>query len=197
MRVHVIVAHPDDEVLGVGGAILRHRDAGDRVRVTIACTAGLRGDGRVEAAHAAAAAMGTELEVLEYDQLGYRVPEFNVGDADIVYTHHPGDLNRDHRLVAEGARVACRPYASGVRSLRFMDTASSTEWGEPFRPSLYVDLTGVLWRKLDILTTCYESELREPPHPRSTWGLKYRARYWGSIAGLEVAEAFAVERETW
>ena len=34
-RVFVVAAHPDDEVLGCGGTIACHADAGDQVQVLI------------------------------------------------------------------------------------------------------------------------------------------------------------------
>src|SRR5690242_6296719 len=105
-RIAVIVAHPDDEVLGVGGTILRHVEAGDEVRVHIECMNTLRDQVQrtVDACAVADAMGGYELTFGDSDQLGYRVPRLDI-EADIYYTHWPHDLNRDHRLVSEAATV--------------------------------------------------------------------------------------------
>lgn len=163
----------------------------------IACCRGLRaGDKRVNIAASIALEAGYHLTIGTYSQLGYKVPELNVGSAEIVYTHHPGDLNRDHRLVAEGVQVACRPYTSDVRSLRYFETPSSTEWGEGFTPNLFVDIGDHMDRKLALLGH-YAAEMRPAPHPRSDESLRSRASFWGSVSGFGAAEPFAIGRERW
>jgi LmbE family N-acetylglucosaminyl deacetylase len=195
-RVDVIVAHPDDEILGVGGTILRHLEDGDDVHVHIECVVGLRdGEQRVNDALAAADQAGYVLTVGSSRQLDYRVPDLVI-EADIVYTHHPGDLNRDHRMVAEAVQVACRPFTAEVRSLRYFETPSSTEWGAGFAPTLFVDIDANLGSKIDLYRH-YETEQRQWPHPRSPRALIDRARYWGSVSGLRAAEAFVIGRERW
>jgi LmbE family N-acetylglucosaminyl deacetylase len=197
MRVLVVAAHPDDELLGVGGTLLRHVAQGDEVEVMIACCRGLRaGDKRVNTAAAIALEVGYNMTAGPWPELGYKVPELRVGDAEIVYTHHPGDLNRDHRLVAEGVRVACRPHSSNVASLRYFETPSSTEWGDGFTPNLFVDIGDHLDRKIGLLGR-YESEMRDWPHPRSGVALADRAGYWGQVSGFRAAEPFVIARARW
>jgi LmbE family N-acetylglucosaminyl deacetylase len=191
-RVLAVVAHPDDELLGLGGTLLRHLAEGDEVHVHIECIDDLR-DSWQRSVEALSMPWGVTFGGSE--QLGYIVPEVTV-EADIVYTHFPGDLNRDHRLVAEAVQVACRPHTADVRSLRYFETASSTEWGQPFHPTLFVNVDDYLNRKAELLTA-YESEMRPWPHPRSETALRDRARYWGSVSGFRAAEAFMVGRERW
>jgi LmbE family N-acetylglucosaminyl deacetylase len=204
MNVLVIAAHPDDEILGVGGTILRHVGEGDEVHVHIACCHGLRDrERRIADAERVRDAIGCdysfgwlpELSTTERD--ARPVVERLVADhtPDIVYTHHPGDLNRDHRALNEAVAVACRPYASAIRSLRLFETPSSTEWGAgQFRPSLFVAVDASHKARL---LEMYASETRPLPHPRHPISLMHRAYYWGSIAGLTAAEPFEVVRETW
>lgn len=189
MRVAVLAAHADDEVLGVGGTILRHVQDGDEVTVHIECTAGLRNrDARLDDALAVSNLIGYGVTFGDSDQLGYRVPDFDHIDADVIYTHHTGDLNRDHRLVAEGAFVAARG-----RTLRTFETVSSTEWGTtPFVPNLFVGID--LDAKLAALRL-YASELRAFPHPRSLEAVSSQARLRGSAVNLPAAEAFVSIRE--
>jgi LmbE family N-acetylglucosaminyl deacetylase len=116
---------------------------------------------------------------------------------EIVYTHHDGDLNADHRALAEAVLVACRPYAApSVRSLRMFETPSSTEWGPgPFVPNLFVDITEHVHERWETLRRHYSSEMREYPHPRSEASLMARAGFWGQQAGFRYAEPFRIVRE--
>lgn len=201
-RVLVVAAHPDDEILGVGGTILRHIAAGDTVRVHIEHVAELRdGDARMQAAKRIAELAGYELEFGHSRQLGHDVPDLDAVVAEFnpthVYAHHWSDLHRDHRAVWEAVAVACRPFASDVRQLVAFETPSSTEWGAgEFNPNLFVDINPVLERKSELLAE-YAGELRSAPHPRSDLQLRMRARAWGGMSGYWAAEAFVQVRTRW
>lgn len=188
-RVVVFAAHPNDEVLGVGGTIERHRAAGDTVHVIVAYRC-----------RVASTLPGTDWwRLLPGDEEVLRRVEAEVARLapDIVYTHHGGDINADHRALHDAVMVACRPYAApSVRSLRTFHTPSSTEWGSGFVPDLYVDITDHIDAKL-LGMAFYRSELRPEPHPRSLEYLKAQAMTWGAAAGFSFAEAFRVERERW
>ena len=75
------------------------------------------------------------------------------------------------------------------------DTASSTEWAFPrtFVPDTWVDISGVLDRKIDAMA-CYESEMRDYPHPRSAQALRNKAHAWGNQCCLDAAEVFMTVR---
>ena len=115
---------------------------------------------------------------------------------DIVYTHHGGDLNRDHGLAHEAARVACRPTEEYCPRLLAYETPSSTEWGAPpFTPGLYVTLEpGDIDRKVTAFEA-YRSEVRPAPHPRDPELIRQRARVRGSECGALHAEAFVTIQE--
>ena len=217
MNVLVVSAHPDDEILGLGGTVRRHVLAGDHVRSWIACEGiSMRYDEEHRARlhrnmDAAAKVMGIaelvcgDLPDQKLDTLPLveviakveaQIEEFR---PESVYCHFGGDVNHDHRVLFEAVQVAVRPYAApGVKEVLLYETPSSTEWGAPalqgsFVPEVYVDISSTLEAKIEAFS-CYERELREAPHPRSPEVLRARARTWGSVIGVAAAEPFQVLR---
>lgn len=193
MRVLCVAAHPDDEVLGPGGTLLRHKAQGDEVRIwlTYLC----RAESAQEAA-AAEQAMGIPYECLYGEtDLDSRVADFA---PDIVYTHSLADLHAEHRALRERVLIACRPYAApSVKALYAFETPSATDWGPvPFTPTRFVDIGPWLTGKLRAMAA-YASELRTSPHPRNLESLTARSRYWGQVGGFAHAEPFIVVRERW
>jgi len=217
-KVLVVAAHPDDEVLGAGGTILKHTGAGDEVTIL------LLGEGetsrgaaqadiekRAAQAREAGQALGAKEVILEKfpDQKFDTVPLLELTKIveavidrvkpEIVYTHNPMDLNLDHQLTAQAVLTACRPQPGfSVKQILAFEVLSSTEWQHKekrkmFVPTAYVDISGVLDKKLAVLEV-YRDELREFPHPRSLEGVRVLAKYRGMEAGLPLAEAFQVIR---
>jgi LmbE family N-acetylglucosaminyl deacetylase len=118
-----------------------------------------------------------------------------------IYTHHFGDLNIDHQIINRAVLTATRPGAGSISvpDVYTFETPSSTEWafnaglGRPFQPNVFVEVTDTLELKLAAMAM-YESESRAFPHPRSPEALRAIAMRWGSVAGVEAAEAFELIR---
>lgn len=217
-RVVVIGAHPDDELLGAGGTLARHVLAGDEVHaIVIADGAGSRYPDQMittleKDAQRAAQTIGfaslrlqalpdQRLDTVPFIELTQLIESVldDVGP-HVVYTHFPGDVNADHGLVARAAWTACRPYSRPeLRRFAVFETPSSTEWAWPMdgaslNPNHFVDVTGTLDIKIAAME-CYETELRDYPHPRSSRALRERAAYWGSQIGRLAAEPFRILRD--
>ena len=193
-RVLCVAAHPDDEVLGVAGTLLRHKAAGDDVVVFVwkQC---LRPESAVEMLQAE---MRMEIEYHSgWEGLAWDIEEaVQAIKPDIVYTHSRADLHEDHQETLQRTLVACRPQ-SGVRGLYSFETPSATDWsGVLFIPQKFVDITETVEHKMHVMEA-YESELRDLPHPRNIDSLYHRALFWGQRAGVDYAEAFEVIRECW
>jgi LmbE family N-acetylglucosaminyl deacetylase len=217
-RVLVIGAHPDDELLGAGGTFARHVLSGDEVHAIVVADGAasrypheLKVKLEKDAGRAAEVIGFASLRFLELpDQRLDTVPlieltqllerELDEIDPGLVYTHFPGDVNADHGLVSRAAWTACRPYyRPGLRRFAVFETPSSTEWAWPLdgaqlQPNMFVDVTATLDTKIAAME-CYESELRDYPHPRSSQALRERAAFWGSQVGLRAAEPFRILRE--
>ena len=118
----------------------------------------------------------------------------------IVVTHHWGDLNIDHRVTHEAVITACRPQpGNSVKQILAFEIPSSTEWqinysGNTFNPNWFEDVTENFDIKLKALE-CYQSEMREWPHPRSNENVRNLAKYRGSSVGYRFAEAFILLRK--
>ena len=218
MKVVVIAAHPDDELLGAGGTVARHTYDGDEVMslvvsegATSRYEAGL--ERRLEAdGRAAASVLGVrDIRFLGFpDQRLDSLPILEIIQPierflrevrpEMVYTHHWGDTNRDHRVVSEAVMVACRPIGDGFpRELLCFETPSSTEWSSTdpslqFIPNCFIDISATIDQKLEAVA-CYSTELRPAPHPRSLPALRARAQYWGQIVTRPYAEPFVLVRE--
>ena len=220
----VVAAHPDDEVLGCAGTIARHADAGDQVQVLIVAEGATSrqqqrdreqvGDelsALAQAAHKAGAILGAAgVELLDLpdnrldsldrlDVIKQIEERINRYEPQVVYVHHAGDVNVDHRRLHEAVVTACRPTPGHVvKRLLSFEVVSSTEWQPPgsapaFQPSWFVDISEQWERKREALVA-YASEMRNWPHARSLEAVGHLARWRGAQVGVEAAEAFALMR---
>jgi len=221
-KILVVAAHPDDEVLGCGGTIAKNAENSD-VFVTIL------GEGISSRYEKREQAEKTELQELQeqsqnackilgakevlffslpdnrFDKIEFLEIVKKVEQAlekfkpDIIYTHHFGDLNIDHRLTFQAVLTACRPTEKIlVREIYSFEILSSTEWSQekiekPFIPNVYEDISLTIEKKIKALHE-YKSEIKEFPHPRSLQGIEVLAQKRGMEAGLEYAEAFELIR---
>lgn len=116
-----------------------------------------------------------------------------------IYTHWRGDLNADHRRVAEAVAVATRPVGSRVSAVHAFETPSASEWafaGEAFAPNVFIEATPEhLDRKLKAMA-CYVGETGDNvTHPRSPPKLLALAAWRGATIGAQYAEAFLLQRQ--
>ena len=210
-NILVVAAHPDDELLGIGGIILKHTKSGDHVRAVIMCEGeSLRyaGDvGQSEATKKAAAILGIE-KVYRLDYPDQKLDTYTLTDLitplekiseeykpQIIYCQSASDANRDHKILFEAASIAFRPIDQWIEEFYTFYTASSTEWGYPrdYTPDTWIDISDVLEQKIQAFE-CYTSETRAYPHPRSSEALKYQAHFWGNQCCMDAAEVLMTIR---
>jgi LmbE family N-acetylglucosaminyl deacetylase len=217
-QVLVVAPHPDDEVLGCGGAIARHTDCGDDVHILVVTRADpeLYPDDdeddfrqEVKAAHQLLGVASTtyldfpapRLDTIAGYQLADAIAQvIRQVQPHTIYLPHHGDLHTDHQRVYQATLVASRPInGCSVRQLLCYETLSETDWSPTradsvFIPSVFIDIEHHLATKLKAMA-CYSTELKPFPHPRSLDALEALARVRGATAGLAAAEAFAVVRQ--
>lgn len=224
MKVLVVAAHPDDEVLGCGGAIAKHTQQGDVVHVLImaegATSRSLQRDReKVKnqlSALAVAAQQASEILGVQslklHDFPDNRMDSCDLLDVikvienkisqyqpDIIYTHHSSDVNIDHSLIHKAVVTATRPIPGQVvKTLLFFEIASSTEWQTPGSALPFTPNWFVdISETLNLkikALTVYESEMRCFPHARSVNALEHLAKWRGASVGVEAAEAFILGR---
>lgn len=216
MNYLVVVAHPDDEVLGAGATIHKLIMEGHKVAIAIMVSqASARkdlSDTLVDDEKVAFALMGIEkvyyayfpnikmntvshLELVQF--IEKCIEEWN---ADAIITHHPSDTNNDHVQTSYAVQAASRLFQRrenipALKELLYMEVPSSTEWAfdtsaNRFLPNYFVEI-GKEGIELKIKAlSAYKGVMRPYPHPRSTEALEGLAAYRGAQAGCNYAEAF-------
>jgi LmbE family N-acetylglucosaminyl deacetylase len=217
MQILILAAHPDDEVLGCGATAARLASERHTVVPVIICeNASVRYSSDMqrtleESSRKSSEILGISEPVFvgmpdqkldSYSALEMaQVVEKIIKDIrpEIIFTHHGGDINKDHRVLFEATLVAVRPLpANTVRSIYTYETISSTEWAASdyyaqFSPNTFYDVSDTLEMKIKAFSQ-YISEVRDYPHPRSPEGIKIRAKDWGARVGLRAAEPFQLIR---
>jgi len=221
MKTLIVAPHPDDELLGCGGTLLRRVAEGGTV-AWLLMTAITEGAGwsveRIQQRAAEIDRVRKGLQVAPHHlyALGFPTAELDripmsilVGkisevfadfQPDEVLLPYPGDVHSDHRVTFEAASACTKwfRYPSVKRVLAY-ETPSETDFGinprdSGFKPNVFVDIGGQLEQKLELMKI-YASEMGEFPFPRSEKALKTLAQRRGSQAGYEAAEAFMLLRE--
>jgi len=213
----LVVAHPDDEILGFGGTGSVLTSRGESVRAVILC-----GDVHSRSQRptneelyadilAANRSLGFQKPILgsfpnlkmntvpHLELVQFIESQLAALQPKRIFTHHPRDLNDDHILVSKACLAAARlgqrrSDIQMVESLHFMEILSSTDWSFPlhapsFEPNLFIPIDKTLDAKINALD-CYRHVMRDFPHPRSHIILKGLAAYRGGQSGLPYAEAF-------
>lgn len=221
-NILVVAAHPDDEILGCGATIAKHKYNGDKCFVLVL------GEGITSRYNKKEIVDNQNIQELHSDTIkaakiiGYKKVFFeNIPDnrfdsvdlldiikvieryvdeikPDVIYTHHGGDLNIDHQLTLKAVLTATRPIGKNyVKEVYAFETVSSSEWNfeydNSFKPDYFSDISDYIDIKLRAME-CYKSELRDFPHPRSIDNLKYTASKWGTLISRQYVEAFKVMR---
>lgn len=216
-RILLVVAHPDDEVLGFGATGYKKVKQGAKVKSAILCA-----NAEVRNLRPSDNELMSDIQVAN-QILGFEEPILgsfpNISTNTIehiklvqfiekaiedfapthIFTHHPKDLNIDHQEVSKACIAAARLFQRRselppLKMLAYMEIQSATDWafegqGDGFRANMYVEIEDCLEKKLEALR-CYRNVMRDYPHPRSDEAMTGLAAYRGGQAGQRYSEAF-------
>ena len=218
MNYLIVVAHPDDEVLGAGATIYKLTKEGRQVDIAIMCAEARARANRPEDDQLSADLesssetlgvhkifLGTfpniEMNTVPHLRLVQFIENAIINSKpDVIITHHPADTNNDHHQTSIAAQAAIRLFqrrndVKPISEFWYMEVPSSTEWSvdtttNRFQPNTYIEIGSVgIDTKIKALSL-YRGVMRDYPHPRSNEGLTGLASYRGMQAGLNYAEAF-------
>ena len=216
-HVMIVAPHPDDEVLGCGGIIAKYIADKNRVYVLVMSrgTPRLYAPEKIDNIRKEAREAHKILGVTETHFLDFPAPELDTVSLaeisrtiaemiknwgiDVLYLPHRGDIHNDHGVVFNAGLVAARPVGDyTVKEIYCYETLSETEWAPPFGddafvPNCFVNITEQLPSKLEAMS-CFKSQLKEFPNPRSLETIEALAKLRGSSVGFERAEAFMIMR---
>jgi LmbE family N-acetylglucosaminyl deacetylase len=218
MKVIVIAPHPDDEVLGVGGTLLRRKAEGAEVSWLIVTSISIKQGFSDEKVKQRAQEIQRIKKLIGFDsvfELNFpatqldRIPMselvtgisgvFKLIEPNEIFVPHPADVHTDHGAVFNAAAGCAKwfRYPSVKRVLAY-ETLSETDFGlgtaQGFRPNVFVDIEQYLDDKLKAMDI-YASELGAFPFPRSHEAIRALATLRGAASGFKAAEAFELLRE--
>ena len=220
-RILVVAVHPDDETLGCGGTLLKHKDVGDEVFWLIVTEISAHD----ASSHDLAENRKQEIEAVKkkyaFDgifSLGFLAKKVDTYAVDeiisgisavmnevkptIVYLPFRGDVHSDHRVIFEAVYSCTKTFRYPfIKKILMMETPSETDFScgieeARFLPNYFVDISECFQEKLEILKI-YTSELGEHPFPRSLKNVEALAITRGAITGCQYAESFMLLKERW
>jgi len=219
MKLLVVSVHPDDETLGCGGTLLKHAQQGDEIFWLILTkldqVVGFSQDSieRREREIKMVARQYGFKEVVQFDFITTQLHLVDfallVGEIsriikdlqpELVYMNNRSDIHTDHQIAAKAILSSTKSFrAPFVRKILMYECLSETEFALPFPENLFIpnvfsDITDFIDQKLEIMRI-YQSEVQNPPQPRSMENIRALARFRGASCGVDYAEAFMLVRE--
>lgn len=214
-NILVVAVHPDDETLGCGGTLLKHKANGDRIHWLI-CTETNKDNAFYQTRTEEIQQVATLYNFDSVHQLGLKtmqVDEYSMSELiqkisavinevkpDEIYLPFKGDVHSDHRKIFEAAYSCTKSFRYPfIKRLLMVETLSETEFApstkeDAFIPNIYVDIGTYFEKKLAIMQV-FESEIAEHPFPRSLKNLEALATLRGATADCEYAESFMLLKE--
>lgn len=218
-QVLVFAPHPDDETLGCGATLLKHRAQGDQVSWVIVTRMteqmGFNAERQaqrqqeiqqVAADYGFAQVFELGFPVAQLDQVGLSelvaacAKVITDTQAEVLYLPYRGDAHSDHAFVFDAVAACTKNFRyPSVKSVRVYETLSETGYGlnpqdTGFKPNLWIEVNDYLEHKIAIMRR-FESELAAHPFPRSEQSIRALATLRGAQINQTAAEAFMSVKE--
>jgi len=209
-NILVLAAHPDDEVLGCGATISRLSSEGNNVELitfTDGASSRNQSDNRISEVEKSAKILGINnfytgefpdnaMDSVSLLSLCKFIEEKIAFTPDIIFTHHHGCLNVDHKMVYNATMTVFRPQRGRKIDIYSYYVPSSTDYNplSNFMGNIYFEVSDFVEKKMACLETVYEDEMRDYPHTRSYENLRNLMKVWGSEVGVRYAEKFQLIR---
>lgn len=213
-KVLVIAVHPDDETLGCGGTLLRHKSSGDSIHWLIITS--------IDKTHKMYQKREQEIKQVsnayQFDSIHrLDLPTMRVDctplselvesisnvikkvKPNVLYLPFCYDAHSDHRAVFQAAFSCTKSFRYPfITQVYMMETLSESDFAPAlphtsFVPNVFVDISDFINKKCEIMQI-YESECGVPPFPRSVENLKALALYRGCTMGEIEVKSLATSK---
>ena len=214
-RILVVAVHPDDETLGCGGTLLKHKANRDKIHWLICTTLNKNHNyyqnrekeiSKVSKLFNFDSVHNLLLETTKVDQYGMteiiqKISKIiNKVRPNIIYLPFKEDVHTDHKKIFEASYSCTKSFRYPfIKKIYMMETLSETEFApsikkDSFIPNAFVDVSKFINKKVEIMKA-YKSEIHKHPFPRSERNIKALASFRGSTSGCEFAESFMLLKE--
>ena len=215
-KILIIAAHPDDEMLGCGGTIIKLKEKNEInvVFLTNGISARTKNKKAANLRKNECLNLFKKLHLAKPKMLNFpdnqldKIPLLKIikkiesiikkFKPNIILTHYENCLNIDHQIAYRATITACRPLKTNpVKTILSFEVLSSTDWGafekKNFQPNFYINISNQINNKLKFLKY-YKSEIKKYPHSRSLKAIEALAKVRGTSSGYNFAEAFYLVR---
>jgi LmbE family N-acetylglucosaminyl deacetylase len=218
-KVLVVAVHPDDETLGCGGTLLKHKANGDEIHWLIATDIKESEDydisaikqrnkeiKKVEDLYGFTSVNKLDLSTTKVDTYSMSVLVSKISSVidrirpDTIYLPFKGDVHSDHKYIFDAAYSCTKSFRYPfIKKIYMMEILSETEFSvsvkeDSFVPNVFVDISDYMDSKIEIMKI-YKSEMGEHPFPRSERNIRALANFRGATCGSEYAESFVLLKE--
>ena len=218
-RVLVVAVHPDDETLGCGGTLLKHKSNNDEIHwLIVTDIKELEGFDK-STIEKRKNEIDTVKRLFNFDsvsKLGLstaKIDEYSMSSLiemissvinkvkpHIIYLPFKGDIHSDHKHVFNAAYSCTKSFRYPfIKKIYMMETLSETEFSlstkdESFIPNVFVDISDYMDKKIEAMKI-YKSEIGNHPFPRSEKNIRALATFRGATSSCDYAESFMLIKE--
>jgi N-acetylglucosamine malate deacetylase 1 len=218
-KVLVFAIHPDDETLGCGGTLLKHKESGDEIHWLLATEStienGFKEDfvrnrekeiQKVNNLYGFSSLIRLGFPTMKVDKYDTSIIVNKISEAffkikpDIIYLPFKSDVHSDHRIFFDAAFSCTKSFRYPfIKKVYMMETLSETEFApstkeDSFIPNVFIEISPFIDKKIEIMKV-FESEIEDHPFPRSEKNIRALATYRGATSNCNYAESFMLLKE--